>query len=130
MILALFASIFSLIGFSASDAQTIGWVKYLDGAYFIDRGYGVAVYSDYVIVVGHYFNSTAYLKAFVANLSKTDGSINWVKGLKIHDDDNAYEVAVDGQGNIYIVGQARDIIPEPGKSYGLVAKFKPDGTLQ
>ncbi|MEM4498384.1 MAG: SBBP repeat-containing protein [Nitrososphaerota archaeon] len=123
--LALLASIFSIAGLSASNAQTIGWAKYLDGINQNDIGYRVAIYSDYIIVVGSYNNGT-HLKIFVANLSKADGTIKWVQGLKIHDNDEAYDVAVDSEGNIYVVGQAQDI----GVGYyEFVAKFKPDKTL-
>jgi len=127
-ILALLALIFLMI-LSSLSAQTISWEKYFYGN-GLDSGYGVAVDSDYVVVVGKYLNYTGYTKAFVAKLSKTDGSLLWIKALKIHDNDRAYDAAVDGQGNIYIVGQTKDLVVGRTQYYGFVAKFDSDGNLK
>lgn len=118
----------SLMILPSPSAQTIGWEKYFYGN-GVDSGYGVAADSDYVVVVGKYLNSTGYAKAFVAKLSKADGSLLWIKALKIHDNDEAYDVTVDGQGNIYVVGQTQDGIAPP-HYYGFAAKFDPYGNLQ
>ena len=127
IVLALLASI-SLTTLSPLNAQTISWEKYFYGN-GADFGYGVAVGSNYVVVVGAYVNDTGYAKAFVTKLSKADGSLLWIKALKIHDKDEAYDVAVDGRGNIYVVGRAQDGTAPP-HYYGFVAKFGPDGSLQ
>ena len=126
VVLVLVAFVFLTI-LPAASAQTISWDEYFYGN-GVDSGYGVAVDSDYMVVVGKYLNYTSYMKAFVAKLSKADGSLSWIKALKIHDNDEAYDVAIDGQGNIYIVGETQDT--ETSQCYGFVAKFNSDGNLQ
>jgi len=120
-------ALISLMILPSPSAQTISWEKYFYGN-GVDSGYGVAVNSDYIVVVGKYLNYTGYAKAFVAKLSKADGSLLWIKALKIHDNDEAYDVTVDGQGNIYVVGQTQDT--GTSQYYGFVAKFDLDGNLQ
>jgi len=126
-ILALLALIFLMV-LSSLSAQAVSWEKYFYG-YGIDSGYGVAVDSDYIVVVGKYFHM-GYTRAFVAKLSKTDGSLLWIKALKIGDNDRAYDAAVDVQGNIYIVGQTKDLVAGQFQYHVFVAKFDSDGNLK
>ena len=114
---------------SILEAQVIGWEKYFHGARLgTDSGYGVEIYSDYVIAVGKYWNESGYTKVFIANLSKNDGSLNWITGLTLHDRDRGYDVAVSGSGDVYVVGRTLDV--DQGAYYGFIAKLDSDGGLR
>jgi len=112
LVLLLSALLISLV-----SAQTILW-EHTWGGSGVDGGTAIAVKGDYIYIAGHYSGD-----AFVAKFD-LDGNLIWDRALDI-EGDTADDVAVDGQGNVYIVGRASD-----HAEYGFVAKFDSDGDLK
>lgn len=70
--------------------------------------------------------------AFVAKFDAS-GTQVWVRQLGSSKDDLAYGVAVDGGGNVYVVGTTAGTLPtasSAGSDDAFVAKYDPSGTRQ
>ncbi|MCD6313063.1 MAG: hypothetical protein J7L79_04565 [Thaumarchaeota archaeon] len=47
--------------------------------------------------------------------------------MALHGQDRAFDVAVDGDGSIYVVGHSLDV--DQGEYYGFIAKLDADGNM-
>ena len=119
VLLSVLILLLSTLLISLVSAQTILW-EHTWGGSGSDNGVAVTVKGGYVYIAGLYTPGDAFVAKF-----DLDGNLIWDRALDI-EDDWADDVAVDGQGNIYIVGYAHAL----GAEYGFVAKFESDGDLK
>jgi hypothetical protein len=121
---------------------TLTWNTFLGESSKHDYGYGIAVdNSGNVYVVGQSGASwgspeRAYTgddDAFAAKLG-SDGSLTWNTFLGGSSGDYGYGIAVDGSGNVYVVGQSGASWGSPERAYtggadAWAAKLGSDGSL-
>lgn len=87
--------------------------------------YGITAYQDYLYAVSAYEEETDIYSALLAKLG-TDGTIEWSIGMACPNYGfNCYglDIAVDSQGNIYVVGYQE----LPDFPLGFIAKFDASG---
>lgn len=116
----------------SASTGSVTWATQMGGSDY-DEGYAIALDSSNNVFVTGYFNQTATFggfsltstggdDAFVAKLSNT-GTVTWVRGLGGSGYDNAYALAVDSSGNVYVTGsfyhQLRLNIPGASSPYTL-----------
>ncbi|OQY99151.1 MAG: hypothetical protein B6D41_01765, partial [Chloroflexi bacterium UTCFX4] len=113
------------------------------GSWGWDQGRGIAVDgSGNVYVVGSSAESwgspvnahTDYFDAFVAKLNSS-GTLQWNTFMGSSGFDDGYGIAVDGSGNIYVVGKSEQSWGSPVNAYAggydaFTAKLSSLGTLQ
>ena len=92
---------------------SVTWTQTFDGPFLDDdRGCGVAVDgSDNVLVVGDQVPEAGNADIWIAKLDAS-GSSQWtvtVDGAE-NATDNAYDVAADNSGNVYVAGHIRDAV--------------------
>jgi len=124
---------------------TLLWNTFLGGSAY-DRGYGIAVdgigntyvtgesWAAWGLPIKEYTSSYSSAKdAFVAKLD-TNGALLWNTFLGGSGDDDGYDIAVDGSGNAYVIGDSLGTWGSPIRVYtsdqdAFVAKLNASGTL-
>lgn len=137
IIILIAAAGFSFLGIQNAAAQGLDWVR-LFGTPFIDHASQATTDRDgnvYVVGAtnGKFQGQTRAGGNLDAYLSKFDGSGNkaWTRQFGSIGDDWARAVAVDGEGNIVVAGEAAEDVPGKFQVYGFsgayVRKFGTDG---
>lgn len=105
-------------------AQEMGWEHTWGGSGY-EEAYGVAVDREgNIYMVGSTNSFGRNVDAFIAKFNER-GVLLWDKVWDYTLSDSAYEVAVDNQGNVYMVGWSSD----PAILCAFVVKFSPSGDL-
>ena len=124
---------------------TLLWNTFLGGSAY-DRGYGIAVdgsgnayvtgesWATWGLPIKEYTSSySSAIDAFVAKLD-TNGALLWNTFLGGWGDDDGRDIAVDGSGNAYVIGDSFGTWGSPIRVYtsdqdAFVAKLNASGTL-
>ena len=105
-------------------AQEMGWEHTWGGSGY-EEAYGVAVDREgNIYMVGSTNSFGGDVDAFIAKFNEK-GVLLWDRIWDYTISDSAYEVAVDNQGNVYMVGWSSD----PAILCAFVVKFSPSGDL-
>jgi hypothetical protein len=113
-----------------TSSGEVAWARQF-GTSSADFAYSVAVYGSSVYVVGPTAGSLAESKggtdAFILKYNAS-GSVVWTRQFGTSADDYARDVAVDGSGNVYMVGDTDGILA--GSSYGgmFIRKYNSSGS--
>jgi hypothetical protein len=81
-----------------------------------------------IIVAGSFNLPGRVWDAYVAKFNSTNGNLIWMRTLADGRNDNAYGVAVDNVGNIYVAGTTNSFKAATDRDI-FVAKFDPAGNL-
>jgi uncharacterized delta-60 repeat protein len=114
-----------------NSSGTLQWQRFLKSAAGIgnDKCYGIAVDgSGNVHVTGLGYTATSGVYAFIAKYN-TSGIIQWQRKLDTANPDRGNGIAVDGSGNIYVVGQANGNSTS-NSSVVFTAKYNASGVIQ
>jgi len=115
-----------------NNSGTIQWQRTLTDAYSSPNGlaYGIAVDSSgNVYVCGSGYNASSRLVQSIYKYNNS-GTIQWQRTLidtNSTPSDNAYGIAVDGSGNVYVCGSGKN---PSGRFIQSISKWDTNGTLQ
>ncbi|MCP3681918.1 MAG: hypothetical protein GY861_04435 [bacterium] len=121
--------------FSSNGTEdVVNWNKTFDASDYENSMYSVAVDLDDNVYVAGYgssvFSTTSgydwWVKKFSSN--GTEDTANWNKTFSSqgsYDSDYAYSFALGGDGTVYVVGSAQDVVSDSSSSDWWIKKFTP-----